>query len=530
MIVKKPYAFLIKHFKLIHLLLSLLIIVLLLKSRNIYIFFNDYAKNGYYTYINDLANNYVSGYMFLSIVFIIVLTTFIYLLMRWKKKNRKLYISLFAFYIILMAAYLFIYNVFNNLVNNPLDIRAIRAYRDIALLIYVPQYIFALICIVRATGFNIKQFDFKKDLEELDIAEEDQEEIEVTLGSNTYKIKRWFRKTYREFINYTKEYKYFFWLTIGIIFIVIFAFIFFGRDRSVKTYNESEYYIVNGIRFKVQESYITDIDYNGNIILKGKNYILVKLSMENTNKAKASLDTDILRLKINEEEYKPIYSASDYFKDLGEAYYKNSLYNGEVYEYLLIYEIPKEIDYSDVKFRMASSVTNTLFTYKEVKLNPKEFFMNDKVIAYNLKDIVGLENTTLKASDLIIENYEIGDSFIEEYTYCASSCYQGKKVIKPSLVGKGENTILKISMSSSIDKNIYINQFINNNSNFIKYFGRIEYIRYGKRLTSNLNVISLDNINTSNVYLEVDNSIKEASNIYLVLTIRNKVIQIQINL
>ncbi len=522
MIVKKPYAFLIKHFKLIHLLLSLLMILVIIKSRNIYLFFNDYVKNGYYTYIDNIAKSYVSGYIFLAIVFIVMLTTFVYLLMRWKKKSRKFYLSVFVFYVILVAGLLLFYNVFNNLTINPLDTREIRAYRDIALLIYLPQYIFILICIVRASGFNIKQFDFKKDLEELDIAEEDQEEIEVTLGSNSYKVKRWFRKSYREFIYYTKENKYFFWLTIGVIVLLTGGLLFFTRDKSVKTYNESEYYNVNGIRFKVVESYVTDIDYKGGTILKGKNYMIIKLSMENQNRVKSSLDTDILRLRINDTDYKPIYSASDYFKDLGEAYYKNSLYSGETYEYLLIYEIPKEVGYSDVRFRMVSTITNNTASYKDVKLNPKEYFMNEEDNTYGLNEAIGLENTTLKSSDIIVEDFEIGDSFTEEYTYCISSCYQGKKVIKPTLVGKGEKTILKLKLSTSADKDLYISKFINSNTNFVNYFGSLEYIYNGKERVSSFSTISLDNIDTKNVYAEVDSNVKNATEIRLIMTVRNQ--------
>ncbi len=522
MIIKKPYAFLIKHFKLIHLLLSFLIIFLIIKTRSIYLFFNAYANEGYYTYIENIASSYVSSNMFLFVVFILMLTAFVYLLMRWKKKNRKFYIFIFIFYIILLVSFLLFYNVFNNLVANPLDTRTIRAYRDIALLIYLPQFIIALLCLVRASGFNIKQFDFKKDLVELDIAEEDQEEIEVTLGSNTYKVKRWFRKSYREFINYTKEYKYFFWLSIGVIIVLIGGIVYFSRDRNVKTYNESEYYNVNGIKFKVVESYISDIDYKGNVILKDKNYIIVKLSMENTNKAKSTLDTDILRLRINDEDYKPIYSASEYFRDLGEAYYKNNLYNGEIYEYLLIYEVPKEVEYANTRFRMVNSITNNSSTYKDVKLNLKEYFNKDESAMYNLKEPIGFDNTTLKSGDIIVEDFEIGNSFTEEYTYCTSTCYLGKKVIQPTLVGKGEKTILKLNISSSVDKDLYVSKFISSNSNFVNFFGSVEYIYNGKERKSSFNTISLENIDTKNVYIEVDNNVKNATDLRLVITIRNQ--------
>ena len=44
----------------------------------------------------------------------------------------------------------------------------------------------------RATGFDIKKFDFAKDLEELDIETKDNEEFEVNLELETDKYQRKF--------------------------------------------------------------------------------------------------------------------------------------------------------------------------------------------------------------------------------------------------------------------------------------------------------------------------------------------------
>lgn len=49
MIIRKPYAFLIRNFRLIHLLLSALLIFIAYKSTAIYNFFNSYVRSGYYT-------------------------------------------------------------------------------------------------------------------------------------------------------------------------------------------------------------------------------------------------------------------------------------------------------------------------------------------------------------------------------------------------------------------------------------------------------------------------------------------------
>ena len=127
-----------------------------------------------------------------------------------------------------------------------------------------------------------------------------------------------------------------------IIFIIYYRF-----NINGKTYKESEYFNIDGIIFKVTESFITDVDLNGNIINEEKNYILVNLNIENTNKVKSSLSVDTLRLRVDGENYYPIYSKNDYFIDLGEGYYKNTLYAGQTYDYLLVYEIPSNSDYND---------------------------------------------------------------------------------------------------------------------------------------------------------------------------------------
>ena len=45
MILRKPYAFLIKHFKLIHLIISALIAFLIARTNKILVFFKDYMNN-----------------------------------------------------------------------------------------------------------------------------------------------------------------------------------------------------------------------------------------------------------------------------------------------------------------------------------------------------------------------------------------------------------------------------------------------------------------------------------------------------
>ena len=89
---------------------------------------------------------------------------------------------------------IFIFNVLQKLNYNSFDVKTVRAIRDIMFMVLIPQIIFLFIIFSRALGFNIKSFDFKKDLEEMQIDKSDYEEVEVTLGNNNYKFARFFRK------------------------------------------------------------------------------------------------------------------------------------------------------------------------------------------------------------------------------------------------------------------------------------------------------------------------------------------------
>lgn len=524
MIVKKPYAFLIKNFKLIHLVLSLLMLFILIKSNNVFVFFNDYANNGYYTLSSDM-NSYIDIYMFIIIIFIMMFTSFIYLLLRWKQKSRKLYIFTLLYYFILMISLLYFFNVFRNIIDVTLDTKVIRAYRDITLLMYFPQYIFLLLYSFRATGFNIKKFDFKKDLLDLDIEDKDEEEIEIVFNDNSYKVKRYFRKQLREFKYYVVENKMIIFVIILFIIIGIGVTVYINYSNRTPMFTESEYFDINSIRIKVDESYITNVDYNGKLINNNYNYLIVNTLMQNTDIYKTTIDTSIIRLRIDNTNYYPVNSKNDYFKDLGEGYSKNVLFPSETNNYLLIYEIPRNADYKNATLRLVNSIKvnndNIDAKYKDVRLSPINYIDTIEKENNNIGDIVVLDDSSLKTSEIQIESYNIDKEFTETFTYCASECLIGTKVIKPSLVGNADSLILKLNMNISLNDSLYINKYIKSNSDFIDYFASINYTINGKKKTLKLNSVNLNNIETNNVYVEINKEIQNATDVYISFNIRN---------
>ena len=87
MIIRKPYAFLIKYFKVIHITIFVIAIYLLIKSRNIYVFYGDYLISGTYNYIENMALSYVHPFMIIVSILLMGIFLLIYLLMKQKEKK-----------------------------------------------------------------------------------------------------------------------------------------------------------------------------------------------------------------------------------------------------------------------------------------------------------------------------------------------------------------------------------------------------------------------------------------------------------
>ncbi len=531
MIIKKPYAFMIKHFRLIHLALTLLLVFILYKCNAIFSFWRTYAKNGFYSASIDLSS-YINFYMFLGIIGILVITAFVYLLMRWKKKSRALYLSIAAFYIVLFIGLLVYFNAFLNMLNSPLTPKVIRAYRDIFTFLYVPQYIFVILGTIRALGFDIKKFDFKKDLAELDIAEADQEEVEVVFGQNNYKYKRFARRKLREFKYYVLENKLFFGIICSALVLMLVYTLYVNINVYSKDFKEQEAFVVNGVVFTVKNSYITNMDKAGEIINDNKKYIIVKVGMENTNPGKVTLDISDIRLVLDKKVYMPIYSKNEYFWDLGEGYYKNVLFAGESRDYLIIYEVPLEVNYKKAIFRLVDSVSvikgEITARNKDVELKPINYMLHEGVKDKKVQDAIDLKDTTLLKSEVVINSYSIADEFTETYTYCTSECYNGVRIIRADTLGRLDRTILKLEMETDLDDSLFINKYIKSNTDFIDFFGKIRYYYQGKEYVAMMDTKHLD-IETNNVYIEVPVEVKNAMFLRLDINIRDRKYSILLN-
>ena len=276
MIIKKPYAFLIKNFRLIHGILFIMLLYLLISSVNIYGFFSGYASNNYYVIQTNLAQNYVNTLMYVVSFLVIVFSTIVYYLLEVKNKGNKMYLFISLYSFILFVYFIYITSVFNGLESASLSTESVRAFRDISLIVFLPNIVFVFVIFARALGFNLKQFDFKKDLEDLQIDESDSEEIELTLTDNSYKIKRTFRKIIRLSKYFFLENKIFVITVASIIVLILTINMFRKINIYTDAYNQNQNIVASALVFKVSDSYITNTDMSNVVINKNKSYILVK--------------------------------------------------------------------------------------------------------------------------------------------------------------------------------------------------------------------------------------------------------------
>ena len=111
MILRKPYAFFIKYFRVINLIMAVFMAVLLYRTLKIGNYLTSYIKDYIMASDGFVLGQYVNFYIYLLTFFVIILSVSVLSVMIVKKKPKKLYIFNLAMYIVLLILYIVDYNV-----------------------------------------------------------------------------------------------------------------------------------------------------------------------------------------------------------------------------------------------------------------------------------------------------------------------------------------------------------------------------------------------------------------------------------
>lgn len=494
MILKNPYGYLIKYFKPIHLLLTGLYIYLLIKVNSLLNYYNSFI-NGTASKLD--ARGYITYFYLIAIVLSIIICLVIYVLMRYKKKPRFIYLLLIGIYIIVAVFISLVYGGLDVIYISVLEMKILRLYRDILRIMIVVQFITVIMMLFRGLGFDIKKFNFVSDLEGLDLNEKDMEEIEVSISSNGNLLRK-ARRSIREFRYYFLENKAFIIISLVLVAFVLLSFVFLSREVVNKVYHENEVFSIDQFQGRVINTYITRNDLNGRTISSfDDTFVIVKLNLSGNHTSFSSVK---LMLQIGNQHYLHSSKYASSFNDLGIVY-QNYVVD-KASNYLFVYQIPSHLVSSDMYLNYNDT--------KRVLLKPTQLDTVSYSSEYSLNTKLDLSNSVLGGGYLNISSYLIDKSFTYPYHYQIN----GEDKTVDVSINSEDGFILFMDVSYDIPDEYSLYSFL---SNFATLKYKVKDVEYSSSKFYNK---TPNNVNNQ-IYLAVDNNIGNADKIWLEFVVRN---------
>lgn len=419
--------------------------------------------------------------------------------MRYKKKPKLLYLILIILYLIVAIIINTSYNGLETIYMSVLETKTQRLYRDLLRIIIIFQYISIVFTLIRGLGFDIKKFNFKEDISELQLDITDDEEVELTMG-NIEGLQRRVRRQLRELKYYYKENKLFINIIIIIVIFILASTVTINKTVINKTYTENETITTDSFNFNVLNTYITNKSYNNKTISStNSSYLIARISISSTEGSR-KINTSNLILKIKNNSYTITTRYYDNFTDIGIGY-KDQKISGQK-EYIFVFEISNEDLNKGKQLIYAGN--------KTINLNPINLDKQSKTENYKLTESIDLSKTILKRGNITISTIEINSKFPYSYNYEIN----GKTYTSNLNILSLNNTIINLKLTSSLPYNLTSYDFISN-------YGKIKYKLNNKEYTSKILNNKTPGNYTDGLYIEVDKNIESASNIWLELDVRN---------
>lgn len=522
MILRKPYAFLIKHFRFIHLLMLVVLTLINIHFSDLYSLFSDLQKTS--TYIYATATTYISSNIIIFIISGSILTWIIYWLFKEKNKPNKFYLFMLVFYLITFGFNIFINSTLKTMVDVSVGSERVMLCKDFAFMIKYSSYIFMAYALISAIGFNIKQFNFSKDIAELNIADEDSAEFEILIGKNNYKYARLFRRSKRELKYYFLENKIAILSVIGIIVVAFSIVGFYYYNTFIKKIGKDESTTVNGITYTIRNSYITSLDYNGNLVKKGYKFVIVDMSFYNSNIVAKSLDLTKIKLRNGELEYYPTTAYNSYFYDLGYPYNNKDIIDKySEYNASLTFILPETT--TSKKFTLLvekgveSNIMGIFADYQEFDVKPIILDKNYETGNIELNQEFATDVVGQNTFDITFKGYMMKDTYDSKYIRCSNldKCDTYSKIV--STESYSTNTMLIVDYDLKLGTNNYLARKFKDVNKFLSKIIYLKYNTYGTEYMDKINVIKNSDIDNK-LFINVERKINKADNIMLVLKLR----------
>ena len=530
MILRKPYAFLIKNFRLFHVVLTLLLAYSIYRTNLILSFFNEYLHATEVMVGANVASGLFNFYLFI-VPFIVILFSIILLSVLYNKKKPYLfYILMIVVSLFALGVYNFAYSRVLIMQSNIVDVRTVSLVRDLLGFCLAAQTFAMVISCVRATGFDIRKFNFVKDLQDLQIESVDNEEFEIDVDVDTDMIHRGIRRRFR-FIKYVYvENQFMIHMTTLLAIAIICFSIYFSLTVYRKVYRQGDTFATTNFIMRVDRAYITNQDYRGNILLDGEYFVIVDTRIK-VNYVSQPFDTYSLDMMAGDEKFRPIVYYKDKMIDLGVNYIEQTITH-DFENYIFVFRIPAYLVQSKMVLRYVNDIqllaNDLLPKYIRVALNPDVLGTQKETISYELGQSIDLTNTILNKGTVTLNSYDIASQFIVPYSFCVTDneCIPSIEYVKPSILNKYDKTLLKITGTMELANNTFRQLY--DLYDFIDRFGVLKYELDGKMKTQRVlfREITTSRLKDPNTfYIEVLEEVSRADKIILQFKIRDDVFE-----
>lgn len=508
MIIRKPYAFLIKNFKKVHIALLIIAIYIYYKTTQTYSFVNEFISLGVYDSFNEPISKYISFLAIICLILLILGSLSLTLLLKRKDKPWKLYLVPAVQYALLFIAFMSVRSFFKSYTGTELT-TSIRAWKDLLLISQAVQFGIFIIFIIRIFGVDLNKFNFKMDEEYLELEQSDKEELEININIDKNAFKRVFKRTIRNLNYFYQEHKILSYIAM-LIFLLVIGKNSLNYFNSHKSYKEGDIFDINGYTVKINNSYFSDKSYNGEIISSKSNFVVVDLTIKN-NYQERKVNLDRFHVMNGISNYSPTEKTYETeFKDFGKAYDSLKLKRDKSQRLLLIYKVDKQLKSN--KF---------VLYYQELDRNSK----NLRKIKLKIKDLSNIKDKeslslgeTMTINDINEEENVTFEQFdiLQEIEYTSRICKTSECSSQSSTyTAPNGYKILLLTFGST-------NYEEKEMRNFVTDYGKIKYTDKNKK-EKKINIE--DALNHSYygkyLYLQIPNEVAESNEISFEFTIRN---------
>lgn len=514
MVIRKPYAFLIKNFKKIHIVLLVLSIYVVYKLFDVSSYVNEFMRLGTYDMFGDPITRHINVWLTLSILLLILGSATILALLSYKGKPWKIYLIPIIEYLVLLFVLSMTKNFFSGY-STTIDTADLRLARDLLLIVMIAQTISIGIFGMRVLGLDMKKFQFNFDEEFLELSEADREEFEIGLNYDKYSFIRGYRRVIRYLKYFYLEHR----SVCRTVIILLVALVGFRTWKyffvTHKSYSEGEHYSVNGYTFIVNKVYYTDKDLSGNEISKDSSFVIVDISAINYAESRV-MNLENFHIRNATEDYtttRKIYANK--FQDLGIAYESTKeIKKDQQLDFIIIYKVDKKLK----KNRFVLYYQEKSGILRKIKLKVQDLSSVAKIKELSLGDEVVLNLSHQE------ENIEFNYATIQDrITYSARNCINSICATEEKqLVATDSIKFLEIEFTSDTYE-------AKNMIDFLMNYGKLSYIDN----KDEKHVLSIDNpIQESyygkTVFLAVPVELEQAKSVYFDLIVRNQQYRYQI--